>query len=93
MPAGDDPELAFACRLELLNDVPVVSFYTVGSFLYKVEGLAVPTNEWTHIAAVWSYDDNNLALYIDGIFVQGQGIVQDAVTLEHHGATGWPLIP
>jgi len=66
-------------RLELTNDVPKISFDTLSGFRYAVSGLAIPANQWVHIAGVWDHAANSLALYIDGIFVQEQQIYEDGL--------------
>jgi hypothetical protein len=70
-----------AWRLELSNDIPVIGFHTLSTQIYyKVEGLRVPTNRWTHIAGVWDTDINSLSLFIDGIFMQEQRIYEESLS-------------
>ncbi|MEI6807638.1 MAG: LamG-like jellyroll fold domain-containing protein [bacterium] len=80
MPNGTPVSLPFAYRVSLSNDVPVVSFCTLGGYKYAVSGLALPTNTWVHIAGVWDHATNSLSLYVGGIFVQEQRVYEEGVS-------------
>jgi len=73
-------------RLELSNDVPIVSFSTLGGFYYAVKGSALTTNKWIHLAGVWSSTDNSLALYVGGVFEQKQRVYQEALSSRMYGS-------
>jgi hypothetical protein len=68
-------------RLYLSNNVPHIAFDTVSSlFRYVQVGSAIPSNQWTHLAAVWSPAQNSLSLYINGVFDAGQRIFEPGIS-------------
>lgn len=67
-------------RLALTNNVPVLSFDTVGGARYSVTGPSIPTNRWVYLAGVWNAARNSLDLYVDGVFVQDQRIYEGALS-------------
>ena len=67
-------------RLELSNNVPILSFDTIGGNRYVVSGPVLPTNEWVYLAGVWDPTENNLGLYVNGIFVLEQRIYEGALS-------------
>jgi hypothetical protein len=73
-----------ACQLALSNNIPRVTFDTLGGQRYSVVGLSLPTNRWIHLAASWSADDNTLSLVLDGTFIQQQRIYEE-------GLAGYPF--
>ncbi|MEI6971067.1 MAG: LamG-like jellyroll fold domain-containing protein [bacterium] len=91
-PSAPAPQRPFTCRLWISNNVPVVSFYTVDGYLYKVSGLEIPTNRWTHLAGAWDPALNSLSLYVDGIFVQEQQIFEECVSSRNYYCTNAPTI-
>ncbi|MDD2235633.1 MAG: hypothetical protein PHG65_00310 [Kiritimatiellae bacterium] len=73
-------------RLALTNNVPVLSFETIGGTRYEVSGPSIPTNRWIYLAGVWNDADNNLALYVDGVFVQDQRIYESGRSAYLYGS-------
>lgn len=67
-------------RLELSNNVPILKSETLGGFQYNVSGPSIPTNKWVHIAGMFDTDENSMAIYIDGVFVQEQRIYQELLS-------------
>ena len=64
--------------LRLVNGAPRVEFETDGiGTLYVAGGaVAIPTNEWTHLAGVWDADDESLSLLVNGVAFQAQVSLQ-----------------
>lgn len=67
--AGTKSRLIY--RLELVNNAPVLSAQINGS-LQVVTGNPLPTNKWTHLAAMWDHQNNSLGLYIQGVLFVGK---------------------
>lgn len=53
-------------RLSLSNNVPVLTSH-IDNRLRMVMANALPTNQWIHLAGVWSHANNTLGLYIGGV--------------------------
>ena len=79
-------------RLSLTNNAPMIAFHTLGGMYYKVVGPALPTGKWIHLAGSWSQADNSLALYVDGVFVQADRIVEEALSSRLYGSMTPPVI-
>ena len=79
-------------RLGLTNNVPYVSFDTVGLYNYKVIGSALPTNRWIHLAGVWAAGENSLSLYVNGIFVEEQRVLEPAMSGYIYPSASQPAI-
>lgn len=75
-------DTAFAYVLGLSNNIPYVGFNTLNpAQFYRVDGIALPTNRWIHVAGVWDTTRNTLALYIDGVIAQQkQRIYEEALS-------------
>ncbi len=54
-------------RLALSNNIPRASCHLEGGTLKTVQANSLPTNEWIHLAAVWSHKKNSLGLYVNGL--------------------------
>jgi hypothetical protein len=83
-----------AFELGLSNDVPYVTFDTIGDAnpAYRVTGLALVTNRWTHVAGVWDHSRNTLGLYVDGIFASEQRVYEEALSGYLFDAMEQPVI-
>lgn len=73
-------------RMELSNNIPIVSFDTLGGYRYNVYGPGLPTNRWIHLAGVWDHAQNSLSLYVDGVFEQQQRVYQEAQSSRPFGS-------
>ncbi len=64
----DDFSSPTVYQLSLSNNIPSITFRD-NDFIpaQSVSANALPTNEWIHIAAVWSHVNNSLGLYINGV--------------------------
>ena len=78
-------------RLSLSNNAPVVAFHTLNKFYYQVSGPILPTNKWIYLAGVWDHANNNLSLYIDGVYFQSQRVTEEAISSRLYGSAT-PLV-
>ena len=72
--------------------MPYVTFDTIGLYHYKVMSPELPTNRWIHLAGVWDEANNSLSLYVDGVFVQAQRIVEAAMSGYLYPSASQPTI-
>ena len=79
-------------RLSLSNNIPSVTFYTLGGYCYKVTGPSLPTNRWIHLAGVWSQSENSLSLYVDGVYFEAQRITEEAISSRMYASVTPPVI-
>lgn len=70
-------------RLALSNNVPSVSFDTVGGTTYRVSALAIPANRWVYLAGTWDHAANALTLYVDGVAVVQRAVFEESVSFDH----------
>jgi len=56
-------------RLALVNNKPVLTAHNSDGAVFTVEGNALPTNQWIHLAGSWDHVRNALSLYIQGVLV------------------------
>jgi len=60
--------------LALVGNRPVLASHNSDGAVYTLTANALPTNQWIHLAGVWSHANNDLELYLDGILFQGQAV-------------------
>ncbi len=80
-PAGATYVTRDAYRLALTAGVPTVRFHASGTgAAYGVSsGQSLPTNAWTHLAAIWDNAADRLTLYVDGV-AYPQTITRESVS-------------
>ncbi len=80
MPTAYTNRICF--ELGLSNSVPFVAFDTIGitNPTYRIQGLALATNRWIHMAASWDQSRNTLGLYVDGIFAMERRFYEEAMS-------------
>ncbi len=60
----NDGRLAYQVGLD--NNKPFVRVRSAGSAWYQADGAALPSNEWTHVAFVYSETDRTVRLHVNG---------------------------
>ncbi len=71
----DQGRTNFALRLDA--NQPSVQFTTGAGTRYTAGlNMAIPTNEWTHLAGVWAPEQGSLWLYVNGVARQAQASVE-----------------
>jgi hypothetical protein len=68
-------------RLSLSNNVPTLAAHVSDATLYTVTANALPSNKWVHLAAVWDHNNNNLALYVQGVLFQGRAVFGESPSI------------
>jgi len=68
---GDEP---FALGME--NNAPFVRLLVAGGQTIEVTGGAMPVEEWTHVAAVFSQSQKSLRLFVNGQLVAAKQVLQ-----------------
>ncbi|MEI6218867.1 MAG: LamG-like jellyroll fold domain-containing protein, partial [bacterium] len=59
--------------LRITNGMPVVEFTTeTGHRYFAGSNVAIPIDEWTHVAGVWDPANDTLQLYVNGLEFQAQ---------------------
>ncbi|MBM4164442.1 MAG: hypothetical protein FJ222_08380, partial [Lentisphaerae bacterium] len=75
--------------LRLTNNVPVIEFTTDALRPYRAGGtVAIPVNEWTHLAGIWDPDNNTLKLIVNGVAFQAQGCLEECASGEGYTRIG-----
>ncbi len=82
----ETPDRYIVYRLALSNSVPRVELDTIGGTNYCVEGSALATNRWIHLAGTFDPDQNTLSLQVDGVMLQAQRVYQEGVCRQAEGA-------